>query len=100
VLSWYNARFDECERVLETSHQLRRQVRGDHHPDTLDTLERLAALAHYQLRDDDLAGERFSAAIAGLSRAHGADHVRVAVARRNHAAYLRDKVGSQQREPK
>src|SRR4051812_19544398 len=89
LVCWHNARMTEAERALGMAYAARLAANGEDHDETLDSLERLAAVAHYQLRHD-LAIERFEKAIAGRVRLHGEDHVRVAIARRNFAAHQRD----------
>lgn len=88
VLCWHVARFPEAGAVLGRALAARKQSLGVDHPDTLDTAERLAALAHYLL--DDAAPDRFADVVSRLERVHGEDHVRVAIAQRNYAACLRD----------
>jgi tetratricopeptide (TPR) repeat protein len=88
TLCWYAARLAECEEALVLAYEERSQLLGDDHPDTLDTAERLAALAHYQF--DPEAPRWFGDVIARLERVHGAESVRVAIAERNRAACLRD----------
>jgi tetratricopeptide (TPR) repeat protein len=88
TLCWYVARFAECGELLERAHAARVSSLGADHPDTLDTVERLAALAHYQLSAD--ASTRFGEVIARLERVHGPGTTRVAIAQRNCAAALRD----------
>lgn len=84
---WHVARFADARRALDRAHELRALALGDHHVDTLDTLERRAAVADYERAAD--APARFVAVVDGLARAFGDDHVRVAIARRNLAACLR-----------
>lgn len=86
---WHNARFAEAEVAFDRAYAIREHTYGAEHPLALDTLERRAAHAHYQL-DHPVARERFERVTAGLVAAYGDDHVRVAIARRNHAACLRD----------
>jgi tetratricopeptide (TPR) repeat protein len=88
TLCWQAARFPEAATALRHAYAMRRRLLGADHADTLDTLERQAALAHYVL--DERATAWFEQVIAGFIALHGADHVRVAVARRNFAAALRD----------
>jgi hypothetical protein len=90
VLCWHNGRFDDANTALGQAYALRCALQGDQHPDSLETLERLAALAHSQL-DDELALKRFDAALDGFVRLHGEESVRVAIVRRNYAAFLRDR---------
>ena len=89
ILCWHNARFPEAGAVLGRAHVARKAALGEDHPETLDTLERLAALSHYLVADDAVA--RFEDVVARFERVHGEDHVRVAIARRNLAACLRDR---------
>lgn len=89
TLCWYVAKFDECAAALEHARAERTAILGEEHPETLDTLERLAALAHYQLVPE--APRRFGELIARIERVHGAGSVRVAIAERNGAACLRDR---------
>lgn len=88
-LCWHNARFAEAEAAFDRAYAMRERTHGAEHPLALDTLERRAALAHYQ-RAYTVARERFEQVITGFVAIHGDDHVRVAVARRNYAACLRD----------
>lgn len=85
---WHLARFDEAHRCLQRAYDLRASTLGAGHPDTLATLERLAALAEYT-GDIDLARARFDEVITGL-RAADVPATRVAVAQRNLAAALRN----------
>jgi tetratricopeptide (TPR) repeat protein len=85
---WQLAKLDEADHALQRAYELRRPILGVDDPLTLDTAERLAAVASYR-GDETLATERFTQAIAGLERVHGGDSVRVAIARRNFAAHLR-----------
>ncbi len=89
ILCWHAARFAECKTMLDRAHAARKQVLGAEHADTLDTLERRAALAHYLIADDDQA--KFEDVVGRLVRVFGDDHLRVAIARRNFAACLRDR---------
>jgi len=89
ILCWHAARFAECKTMLDRAHAARKQVLGAEHPDTLDTLERRAALAHYLLADDDQA--RFDDVVGRLVRVFGEDHLRVAIARRNFSTCFRDR---------
>ena len=88
TLCWYAARFAECESALVLAHAERTQLLGEDHPDTLDTLERIAALEHYLMVPE--APGRFGEIITRLEQVHGAGSVRVAIAERNGAACLRD----------
>ncbi len=81
---WHLARHAEAERALRRAYELRLHALGAAHADTLATLERLAALDAHLHRDD--AAAKFETVVAGLERSP----VRQAIARRNHAAYLRD----------
>ena len=83
------AAFPEARDALRRTYATRRRLLGPDHADTLETLERLAALAHFCM--DDAAIARFEAVLAGSLRLYGDEHVRVAVARRNFAACLRDR---------
>ena len=85
---WQLAKLDEAEHALQRAYELRRPILGVDDPLTLDTAERLAAVASYR-GDEALATERFTQALAGLERVHGEGSVRVAIARRNFAAHLR-----------
>ena len=87
--AWHVARFEDADRSLGEAHALRRDTLGADHPDTLDTLERRAALAGYRC-DNATAAAWFAEVIVGLADRLGPAHVRVAVARRNHGAFLRD----------
>ena len=89
TLCWYAAKFAECRVALDRAHGERTTALGAEHPDTLDTLERLAALAHYTMAPD--APRQFGDVITKLERVHGAESVRVAIAERNAAACLRDR---------
>jgi tetratricopeptide (TPR) repeat protein len=89
LVCWHNGRMAEAEHALEKAYAARLDAYGATNSDTLDTLERLAAVANYQSRHD-LAAERFEQVIAGLIAKYGEGGVRVAVAQRNHAALLRD----------
>lgn len=86
---WQVAKHDEAEHALQRAYEIRRTILGIDDPLTLDTAERLAAVASAR-GQAELATGRFRGAIAGLERAHGAQSVRVAIARRNYAAHLRD----------
>ncbi|MBL9016644.1 MAG: hypothetical protein JNL83_20825 [Myxococcales bacterium] len=88
TLCWYAARFTECEAALAVARAERTELLGADHPETLETVERLAALAHYRMEPD--APRRFGEVVARLERVHGAGSVRVAIAERNRAACLRD----------
>ena len=89
ILCWHAARFAECKTMLDRAHAARKQVLGAEHADTLDTLERRAALAHYLLAED--APARFDDVVGRLVRVFGDEHLRVAIARRNFAACFRDR---------
>jgi tetratricopeptide (TPR) repeat protein len=86
-LCWRLAKFDEARRALERAIELRTAALGADHEATLDSRERLAAVASYQLRDD--AVEQFEDVIVAHEEA-GRD-VRAAVALRNLAACQRDR---------
>ncbi len=88
---WYDARFDDADAALSRAYAMRCELRGAEHADALDTLERLAAVAHRR-REFVLATQRFESVIAGVAKLHGDDSVRVAIARRNYAACLRDRM--------
>ena len=85
---WHLARFDEARRCLQRAYDLRASTLGAGHPDTLSTLERLAALDDH-LGESDVARQRFDEVITGL-RAADQPAMRVAVAQRNLAAALRN----------
>jgi tetratricopeptide (TPR) repeat protein len=89
ILCWHAARFPECQTVLDRAHAARKQALGAEHPDTLATLERQAALAHYLFADDDRS--KFDDVVGRLVRVFGEDHLRVAIARRNYATCIRDR---------
>lgn len=88
MLCFHVAQFAECHTMLERAHAARVRMLGAEHPDALETLERRAALAHYRLAAD--APAKFEDVVKRLVRALGEDHGRVAIARRNQAACLRD----------
>ncbi len=92
VASWLAAQFAEAGDALDRALSLRERVLGDDHPDTLDTLERSAALAHYNF-DVDAARDRFERVLAARLRAAGGDSIELAITRRNRAAFLRDRGG-------
>lgn len=82
VLCWYNARDGEAEAALARAYELRRKILGPDHPDTLDTVERQAAAAR--------SIPKFEAVIDRLIAVFDEQHLRVAIARRNFAAELRN----------
>jgi hypothetical protein len=95
TLCWYVARFDEAERCLDRAYDIRQTLLGDTHLETLDTLGRLAGLANYQRRIE-LADDRYDRLVEVLRGIEGNKGMRLAIARRNYAAFLRD--GDQKRE--
>lgn len=88
-VAWQLADFSEAQRVLDEAYRIRTTHLGPDHADTLETLERLAALDAYRI-DHARARERFTTAVAGFRKLYGEEHLRFAVALRNHAAFLRD----------
>ncbi|MEO7094429.1 MAG: hypothetical protein ABI175_14335, partial [Polyangiales bacterium] len=82
VLAWHNARHVEAEAALARAFVLRNENLGPDHPETLETLERQAACAR--------SVPKLEAVIARLIGVFGVQHVRVAIARRNLAADLRN----------
>lgn len=84
-MCWHVARFTEADHALHTAYTTRRELLGEDDDDTLDSLERLAAVADYQTKST-LAVTRFTEVITRLERTHGDASVRVAIARRNLAA--------------
>ena len=82
VLCWYNARDAQARAALDRAHEMRRKLLGPEHPDTLDTQERIAAATP--------SIEAFETVIGRLIAVLGEPHLRVAIARRNLAAALRD----------
>lgn len=86
---WLHARFADSEQNLMAALAVREQFLGPHHETTIDTVERIAALRHYQLRGDD-AGPLFDRVLNARRTAHGEDHPATAIALRNRGAWLRD----------
>jgi hypothetical protein len=82
VLCWYNARNAEARAALARAYELRIKILGPEHPDTLDTAERQAAAAR-SIPEREAVLERLIAVF-------GDQDLRVAIARRNLAALLRD----------
>jgi hypothetical protein len=89
---WHLARTGACERNLTRALVVREAALGGAHDDTLDTMERIAALHHYLGRDD--AGERFEQV---LDR-RDPDDVAYAITLRNWGAWLRDRGDTRARE--
>jgi tetratricopeptide (TPR) repeat protein len=85
---WHLARFVEAADALDRAFSIRSARLGDDHLDTLATLDRLAALAHYT-NDHELAAARWQAAIAKLDDTDGPRGLRTAIARRNFSTLLR-----------
>ena len=86
--SWHLARFDEAGRFLDAAYDRRRTALGDRHPQTLATLERLAAVADYT-DQRELAEQRFEQVIEGWIALDGRKSLGAAIARRNYASSLR-----------
>jgi tetratricopeptide (TPR) repeat protein len=85
---WQRARFADAEKNLTAAHAARTELLGADHPLTIDTLERIAALRHYQLALD--TEPLFDTVVDARRKAHGAESVPTAVALRNRGAYRRD----------
>jgi hypothetical protein len=85
---WQLARFDAADRNLARALEVREGLLGPSHPDTLDTLERIAALRHYQRRDG--AGDLFRGVVAAREATLGRDAAATAISLRNYGAHLRD----------
>jgi tetratricopeptide (TPR) repeat protein len=86
--AWHLARFDEAGRFLDAAYERRRTALGDRHPQTLATLERLAAVADYT-DQRELAEQRFEQVIEGWLALDGKKSLGAAIARRNYASSLR-----------